>query len=181
MAFPIIVTERLCLRRWIDSDSQTFIEMNKDADVMEYFPKHLTDSESMESIDRINFSFDNNGLGLFAVENKSTKEFIGFTGFAIPKFNTFFTPCVEIGWRFQKKSWGQGFATEAAKACLKYGFEILGFEKIVSFTSSINKKSEQVMQRIGMSHIGEFNHPEIDINDPLCQHVLYQINKSETL
>lgn len=171
----IIATERLCLRRWINSDTRFFIEMNKDPDVMEYFPKTLTDSESIEFINRINLSFDNNGFGLFAVENKSSNKFIGFTGFSIPKFDMFFTPCVEIGWRFQKKSWGQGFATEAAKACLKYGFETLGFNKIVSFTSSINKKSREVMKRIGMNYIADFNHPNIDETSKLCRHVLYEI------
>lgn len=175
----IISTERLCLRRWTDSDTHFFIEMNKDPDVMEYFPKTLTDSESIEFINRVNLSFAENGFGLFAVENKLTKEFIGFTGFAIPRFEMFFTPCVEIGWRFQKTSWGQGFATEAAKACLNYGFETLGFIKILSFTASINKKSQQVMKRIGMNYITDFDHPKIDRTNKLCRHVLYEITNPQ--
>ncbi len=177
MSRCLILTERLCLRRWIDSDSMPFIKMNKDMDVMEYFPNHLTDSESLELIDRINNSFENNGFGLFAVENKSTNEFIGFTGFSIPQFEAFFTPCVEIGWRFKKQHWGLGFATEAAEACIQFGFTTLGFDRIVSFTAAINKKSEQVMRRIGMSYITEFNHPKIESSDRLCRHVLYEILK----
>lgn len=175
----IISTPRLCLRRWIDSDTKVFIEMNKDPDVMAYLPKLLTDSESMEFLHRINASFANHGFGLYAVENKATNECIGFTGFAIPKFESFFTPCVEIGWRFQKKSWGKGFATEAANACLHFGFHTLGFDKIVSFTANINKRSEQVMQRIGMNHIADFHHPNIDGTDRLSEHVLYEITQGK--
>ncbi|MEO6868592.1 MAG: GNAT family N-acetyltransferase, partial [Ginsengibacter sp.] len=83
-------------------------------------------------------------------------------------------PCIEIGWRFRKESWGQGLATEAAKACIDYGFNKLGFTKIVSFTSALNVKSEKVMQRIGMNYVANFDHPKIEKENLLCQHVLYE-------
>jgi RimJ/RimL family protein N-acetyltransferase len=175
----ILSTERLGLRRWLDSDIQPFAEMNKDVEVMRFFPKSLTDTETLEMVQRIKLHFDENGFGLFAVENKLTKEFIGFTGFAIPTFDAFFTPCVEIGWRYKKEAWGQGFATEAANACLKYGFDILEFEKIVSFTSIMNVKSEKLMRRIGMNYVGEFDHPKVEHNSMLRRHVLYQINTKQ--
>ena len=171
----IISTERLCLRKWIDSDNEPFIKMNSDPEVMEYFPQSSTRAETLAMINRINLAFDKNDFGLWAVENKITKEFLGFTGFMIPQFESFFTPCVEIGWRFKKESWGQGFATEAAKACLDYGFNKLGFNKIVSFTSSLNLKSEKVMQRIGMRYVADFYHPKIEKENKLCRHVLYEI------
>lgn len=178
----IIFTERLCLRRWIESDSKPFINMNRDPEVMEYFPKQLTESETLAMINRINLAFDNNGFGLWAVEDRFTKEFLGFTGFSIPQFQSFFTPCVEIGWRYKKESWGHGFATEAAKACLDYGFSKLGFTKIVSFTAALNRKSEQVMQRIGMSYVADFDHPKIEEESRLRRHVLYELtsNRQET-
>ena len=130
-------------------------------------------------VQRIKLHFDENGFGLFAVETKLTKKFIGFTGFAIPTFDAFFTPCVEIGWRYKKEAWGQGFATEAANACLKYGFDILEFDKVVSFTSKINVKSEKVMRRIGMNYVGEFDHPKVEHNSRLRRHILYQINTKQ--
>jgi len=179
MSDYIITTERLGLRRWLDSDIQPFAEMNKDVDVMRFFPKSLTDRETLEMVQRIKLHFDENGFGLFAVENKLTKKFIGFTGFAIPTFDAFFTPCVEIGWRYKKEAWGQGFATEAANACLKYGFDILEFDKVVSFTSIINVKSEKVMRRIGMNYVGEFDHPKVEHNSRLRRHILYQINTKQ--
>src|SRR3954468_14700039 len=157
----IITTPRLHLRKWLPSDIPPFATMNQDATVMQYFPKTLTDEETLEMVTRINAHFEKHHFGLFAVEHRLTKEFIGYTGFAIPTFESFFTPCVEIGWRFKKEVWGQGFATEAAIACLIYGFDTLQFEKIVSFTSAVNMQSEKVMKRIGMTHIANFDHPKI--------------------
>jgi ribosomal-protein-alanine N-acetyltransferase len=174
----IISTPRLGLRRWIDTDIDPFKAMNKDAEVMRYFPRILTDNETHEMVNRISSHFDKNKFGLFAVENKLTKQFIGYTGFAAPSFESFFTPCIEIGWRFQRAAWGHGFATEAAKACLNYGFGILGFDKVVSFTSTINLRSENVMKRIWMTKTGEFDHPNIDSHSILCRHLLYEITSN---
>ncbi len=173
----IMTTERLNLRNWIDSDIKAFAEMNRDPEVMKYFPKTYSEEETLAMVHRIRLHFDKNGFGLYAVENKMTGDFIGFTGFSIPTFESFFTPCVEIGWRFKKDVWGSGYATEAAKACLKYGFETFGFTKIVSFTSSLNVNSEKLMRRIGMNYVAEFDHPLIDKGTSLCLHVLYQINR----
>lgn len=102
----IIVTERLGLRRWNDSDIEPFSKMNQDAEVMKYFPKLLDLEETFKMIQRIKLHFDKNNFGLFAIENKLTREFIGYTGFLIPAFESFFTPSVEIGWRFKKKYGG---------------------------------------------------------------------------
>ncbi len=82
----IILTERLGLRRWLNSDIDSFIRMNKDNVVMKYFPKTFTDEETFEMIRKINSHFEINHFGLFAVEIKSAREFIGFTGFAISTF-----------------------------------------------------------------------------------------------
>ena len=175
----IISTERLGLRRWIDSDIKPFAEINTDSEVMKYFPKTLTYQETFEMVQRINLHFARNNFGLFAVEDNRTKEFIGFTGFAMPTFEASFTPCVEIGWRLKKEKWGQGYATEAATACLKYGFDMLHFDQIVSFTSSVNTKSIKVMEKIGMLYEADFNHPKIEGNSILCHHVLYQITNHQ--
>jgi RimJ/RimL family protein N-acetyltransferase len=151
--------------------------MNKDAKVMRYFPSILTYDETIAMIDRIQLHFEQHGFGLFALEDLSTCEFIGYTGFMIPSFTGYFTPCVEIGWRLRQISWNKGYATEAAKACLHYGFETLDFKKIFSFTSALNTRSEKVMQRIGMIKYGEFDHPNIELSHPLCRHVIYVAEK----
>lgn len=178
MSAYILSTERLGLRRWTENDVIPFTEMNKDVDVMKYFPGVLTERETIDLMQRINLHFEKNNFGLYAVEDKLTKQLIGFTGFNIPAFDMFFSPCVEIGWRYKKEFWGKGFATEAAKACLQYGFQTLQLNKVVSFTSIINTQSEKVMKKIGMIKAGEFEHPKIDVKNILCRHVLYEINKN---
>ena len=173
----VISTARLGLRQWTDADIQPFAEMNADATVMRYFPAILTPEETSGMIKRIRQGFETNGFGFYAVELQSTKEFIGFTGFSIPRFESFFTPCIEIGWRYKQSAWGNGYATEAASACLQYGFTVLGLPTVYSFTAAINLPSEKVMQRIGMAKVGEFSHPNIEEGNILCRHVLYKIDR----
>jgi ribosomal-protein-alanine N-acetyltransferase len=107
--------------------------------------------------------------------------FIGFVGLWVPGFTTHFTPCVEIGWRLAKEHWGNGYASEAAVACLRFGFEKLTLKQIVAFTAPLNKRSTAVMERIGMSRNPEddFDHPNIPPGNPLRRHVLYRMNRSE--
>ncbi len=174
-----VTTQRLGLRKWVDTDLEPFAKMNRDKDVMKFFPALLSENDTIGMIKRIKTHFDKNGFGLFAVDKIATGNFIGFTGFSIPTFESSFTPCVEIGWRYKKDTWGQGFATEAAMACLHYGFDVLHFEKVVSFTSVLNTNSEKVMKRIGMEHAGFFDHPKIEKAHPLCRHVLYQITRDK--
>jgi RimJ/RimL family protein N-acetyltransferase len=140
---------------------------------MKYFPNTLTGDETVAMIQRIRLFTDTHGFGLFAVEKKSNREFLGFTGFAKPSFESHFTPCIEIGWRLKKEAWGNGYATEAANACLDYGFRVLAFDKVFSFTSILNMNSEKVMKKIGMTKIGEFDHPKIEPGHSLSRHVLY--------
>ena len=173
----ILSTERIGLRRWVTSDQEPFIRMNADPAVMEYFPRLYTPEESIAMIGRIDAFFNEYGYGLYALELLSTGEFIGFTGFAKPSFDSWFTPCIEIGWRLRQEFWGAGLATEAARACLDHGFQTLGLSEIFSFTALLNTRSERVMQRIGMTKLGEFDHPRLEPGHPLRPHVLYGIEK----
>lgn len=172
-----IETPRLLLREWQQSDYEPFIALNADAKVMEFFPKVLSREETLAQIGRITEHFEKYRFGLFAVERKDKGEFIGFTGLANVNFESYFTPCVEIGWRLSAVNWGLGFATEAATACLAYGFHELDLKAIYSFTSVHNKRSEQVMKKIGMQQTGEFDHPRIAKGDFLERHVLYEANR----
>lgn len=169
-----IETARLGLRNWLDTDLPKFAGMTSDPRVMEYFPKLLSASETEELVSRIANHIQKEGFGVWATEIKSTKEFIGFVGLMIPRFETAFTPCVEIGWRLAYDYWGNGYATEAANECLRYGFDKLRLTEIVSFTSVLNTRSIHVMQKIGMTYSGEFEHPLLDAGSPLKTHVLYK-------
>lgn len=90
-------------------------------------------------------------------------------------FEEDFTPGVEIGWRLAADYHNQGYATEAAKAVLNLAKDA-GIERLFSFTAKINAPSERVMQKIGMEKAGEFNHPKLSNDSPLCIHVLYKVD-----
>ncbi len=173
-----IETPRLVLRDWEKSDLEAFRRLNADQKVMKYFPKTLTAQETDTFYEAINKEFQEYKFGLYAVEVKENKEFIGFIGFHRATFDADFTPCIEIGWRLKKEAWGKGYATEGAKACLEYGFKELGFEEIYSFTAKINIPSQNVMKKIGMGYVKDFNHPRLEKNSELYRHVLYSVKKS---
>lgn len=171
----LISTPRLGLRRWIPADLEPFANMNQDPAVMRFFPALSTREESTALVKRIDAFFDEHGYGLYALELKATGGFIGFTGLSQPSFESWFTPCTEIGWRLRQQAWNKGYATEAAKACLDHARNQLRLKEVYSFTAIPNSPSERVMQKIGMTRIGEFDHPKIEAGHPLRRHVLYKI------
>jgi RimJ/RimL family protein N-acetyltransferase len=173
-----LTTERLGLRTWLPKDVIPFAEMNADAEVMRFFPHPLSRQETERFLSTIEQHFHERGFGLFAVDELSTGEFIGFIGFSTATFKSSFTPCVEVGWRLRRKSWGYGYATEGAIACLRRGFQQHGLADICSFTSAINLRSVAVMKRIGLKYRMDFDHPKIDSTSELCRHVLYGIAKT---
>jgi RimJ/RimL family protein N-acetyltransferase len=176
-----IETPRLILRDWIPADHGPYIALNSDKAVMEFFPSIKTPEETIAQIERIKLHIEQFGYGFFAVERKDNGRFIGFTGISHPGFEAEFTPCVEIGWRLSRENWVLGFATEAAVACLDYGFNVLGIEEIYSFTSVHNIRSENVMKKIGMIKQGNFQHPSIEAGHFLREHVLYKIARDSSI
>ena len=178
---PTIETGRLVLRGWRASDRAPFAALNGDPVVMEHFPGTLTPAESDEMADRIEDLFAEHGFGLWAVEVPGVSEFVGFVGLSIPRFETRFTPCVEIGWRLAREHWGRGYAPEAARAAQRFGFERAGLAEIVSFTVPANLKSRRVMEKIGMSRDpdDDFDHPFLPAGHPLRRHVLYRLGAEE--
>jgi RimJ/RimL family protein N-acetyltransferase len=172
-------TERLILRRWRESDREPFARMNADPKVMEFFPAVLSRQESDELADRIEAHFAEHRFGGCAAELKKTGEFIGFIGLAVPRFEVAFTPCVEIGWRIAAKHWGQGLATEGARAVVEFAFAKLGLREIVSFTTVENMRSRRVMERLGMTHDAEddFDHPLVPEGHAMRRHVLYRLRR----
>lgn len=174
-------SKRLRLRGWKDSDTEPFIAMNADEQVMRFFPAPLTPEQTCASIERIKKHFDANGFGLFAVETKEDDKFIGFVGLQIPPFEASFTPCVEVGWRLAKEYWGRGYAPEAAQRVLAFGFEECQLAEIISMTATVNKPSIRVMEKIGMHRSDDFMHPKIADGHILKPHVLYRIKAGEIL
>jgi RimJ/RimL family protein N-acetyltransferase len=173
-------TERLVLRPWREEDRPPFAALNADPAVMEWFPSTMTREESDAFVDRIEERFRDHGWGLWAVEVRGVAPFAGFIGLH-PAESTLGYPAVEIGWRLAAAFWGRGYAPEGARAGLRFGFERLRLEEIVSFTSVGNEKSRRVMTRIGMTHSAEddFDHPRLPATSPLSRHVLYRITAAE--
>ena len=168
-------TDRLILRSWKPEDLPLFTEMNKDARVMRYFPSILTDEQTESFYKRIQSEFERNGWGLYAVELKSNGTYIGYVGLHEIGFDADFSPGVEIGWRLAADYHNHGLATDAAMEVLKLAKK-KGLQRLYSFTAKQNAPSERVMQKIGMTKIGEFDHPNLSWDSPLMTHVLYQID-----
>ncbi len=172
-------TPRLLLRRWVTADRGTFAGLNADPRVMEYLPGVLDRKESDALVDRIEQHFDDHGFGLWAVEIPGVVPFAGFVGLSIPRFQAHFTPCVEVGWRLAVEHWRHGYASEAGRAAVVFGFEHLHLAEVVSFTVPENGRSRRVMERIGMVHwpADDFDHPNVP--EPRRRHVLYRIKSNE--
>ena len=179
----MIETARLRLRPWQPSDLPAFAAMNADPLVRRHFSSLLTREESDASVDRFIRMKQLDGYGFMATELRENSEFIGLLGiqrmsFLLPGTTD---PAIEIGWRFNEKSWGKGLATEGAQACLQLAFEQFQIPEIVAFTIPANLPSRRVMEKLGMTR-----NPDDDFDDPripagnLCQrHVLYRIQKSD--
>lgn len=178
----ILETSRLLLRKWdLVNDLKPFTDIVKDPKVMEFYPALGDEAWAKGFMEAHNKHIDNHKFGLFACELKSTHELIGYTGLMVPQFTAHFTPCVEIGWRLAFDAWGKGYATEAAKACIGYGFNNCGLKEIVSFTVPQNTRSRRVMEKLGM-HYDEkenFAHPKLPPDHNLSLHVLYRLKKED--
>lgn len=181
MPTPIhLDTPRLRLLPWRPDHLAPFAELNADPEVMRHFPSTQTVEQTQASIDLWMGQFAQQGWSNWAVELKATGEFIGFIGLSVPRRVLPFSPCVEIGWRLARRFWGQGLASEGARACLRVGFEQLGLAEVVSFTALGNAPSRAVMVRIGMRDTGQdFEHPGLPEGHALRRHCLYRITRDE--
>lgn len=170
-----IRTGRLILRNWQDGDRSPFAALTADPEVMEHIPAVMTPEESDRLVDHFAAGIRERGWGMWAVERLDTGEFAGYVGIQPVPFDSFFTPAVEIGWRLARSQWGQGIATEAARASLDHAFGPLGLDRVVAFTVPANVRSRAVMDRLGMELSGEFDHPRLPAGHRLRRHVLYEV------
>ena len=174
-------TPRLILREWRAEDIAPFAAMNADPAVREHFPALLSMAESAASAEGIQAHIARHGFGFWAVEVPGVAPFIGFVGIARVPFEAAFTPAVEAGWRLARAHWGQGYATEGARAAVADGFGRLGLGAIVAFTVPGNWRSRRVMARLGMTHdpADDFDHPRLPAISPLRRHVLYRLQRRD--
>ncbi len=175
-----LLTPRLVLRAWRDDDLPAFAALNADPAVMQFLPGRLDRAGSDAMVDRIRAAWVEHGFGVWAVEAPGVAPLVGCVGLAVPRFQAAFTPCVEILWRLSSAHWGRGYATEAARAALAFGFGTLGLPEIVSFTVPANRPSRAVIERLGMqtrSPADDFDHPGLPEGHPLRRHVLYRLSR----
>ena len=183
MAIPTIETERLRLRAFLDADREPFAALNADPEVMEFMPRALSREESDTFIDLTIQRWAERGYSQWALERRHDGAFVGFTGLSAPGFDAHFTPAVEVGWRLARQAWGHGYATEAGRAAVRYGFATVGLEEIVSFTTVANERSRRVMERLGMTRdpADDFDMPNLPAGHPQRPHVLYRLRKAAWL
>lgn len=176
-------TERLILRPWKLEDLEPLARMNRDPQTMEYLLAPLTFEESAARLDVYKRHVEEHGWGLWAVSVPGVSDFIGWIGLWPIGFDAHFTPAIEVGWRLLPQFWGKGYATEGSRAALKYGFETLKLNEIVSITVPANVRSWRVMQKIGMhtDPKDNFDHPKVPVGHPLKKHVLYRLTRNEWL
>ncbi|MGH7046690.1 MAG: GNAT family N-acetyltransferase [Stellaceae bacterium] len=169
-------TPRLVLREWRDADLAPFAAMSADPAVMEFL-RPLTKAGSAEAwAARAREHWRAHGFGQWVVEIPGKASFVGVVGLAQIPYEAHFTPAVEIAWRLARAYWGQGYASEAARAALDYGFANLGLAEIVAVTVPANRRSRAVMERLGMTRdpVDDFDHPNTP-EGPLKRHVLYRL------
>jgi ribosomal-protein-alanine N-acetyltransferase len=166
----ILETDRLLLRELNINDAGSFYKLNLNPNVLKY-----TGNSAFKNIEEakeflINYSdYEENGIGRWAVINKSNHEFLGWCGL---KYDNALDE-TDIGFRFFEEYWNKNYATESAKACINYGFDKLGLKVILGRAMSQNKASIKVLEKIGLVFSREF---EFDKND---KGVIYKIENTK--
>ena len=169
-----IDTERLVMRGWRESDLGPWAEMNADPEVRRYLGPLLTFEQASAWALNYQDDLDHYGFGFWALEVRASGEFIGFTGLRSVDDGMPFTG-IELAWRLARPAWGHGYATEAGRAALRYGFGTLGHPEIVAVTMARNLRSQAVMRRIGMTidPAEDFDDPDVE-ESALRRHVVYR-------
>lgn len=177
----ILTTERLILRPFTEADRQPYAELNADPEVMRFYPSAYSREQSGTSLDQIIDETSRHGFSFLAAELRETGDFAGLIGLGrlsgIMRAALRGAPEVEIGWRLNKRFWGQGLAPEGARACLEYAWDELALPEVVAFTYRGNLPSQRVMEKTGLARDpdGGFEHPKLAEGHPIRPHVLYRI------
>jgi [ribosomal protein S5]-alanine N-acetyltransferase len=153
-------TPRLMLRELLPSDDINIFELDSDPEVHTYVGNNpITKIEqAREVITFIRQQYEDNGIGRWAVIEKESNAFIGWAGLKLYKeeannHSNFY----ELGYRFMKKYWGKGYATEASKALIDYGFQEMKLTEIFAMTDIDNKASRHVLEKCGFIYINDFD------------------------
>jgi RimJ/RimL family protein N-acetyltransferase len=160
-----VETRRLLLRRWRSEDLEPYARICADAEVMQYIGdgSPLTREQSEAQISGFIRNWEEYGFGLWAVEHKASGAFVGFVGLAYQPGWDVDEHRTEVGWRLDPAYWGQGLATEGAVASVRYGFEEIGLERIISIIQPANAASRRVAEKAGLALQGETRWRDNDV------------------
>ena len=171
-----LITQRLLMRPWQPRDKEPFFAINCEPAVHQFLGP-LTRDKSDAMIDRANANFAALGWGRWALEERESGYLIGHCGFMPVLSELPVAPGVEIGWRLSERWQGKGLAREAAEAALRHGFDVRGFDRVLSYTTPPNTASWGLMERLGMTFVREFDHPNLPEGHRLRRHVLYELRR----
>jgi len=159
-----IETERLVIRPLNLSDEKGMFEMDSDPEVHKYIHKKplKTIEETRDMIQFITDQYKEFGIGRWAVVEKATGEFVGWTGFKFLKgpINGQ-SDYYDFGYRLSRRFWGKGYATESGRASLNYGIETLQFKDVFAMTDVDNAASRRILEKLGFRYKETFCYDEL--------------------
>ena len=155
----VLHTDRLILRNWQNSDREEFAALSADSEVMEDLGGPLNRTESDIKFNRYANAFKQHGFCRWAVEDPKGR-FIGYTGVMPSRPGHPLGPHADVGWRLIRVAWGNGYATEAARAALADIFERVGLKEVLAYTAPNNIRSQAVMQRLGLERAVSLDYSE---------------------
>lgn len=172
-------TDRLVLRSWREEDIEPFWESACDPEVVRYLGPMAHRDEAVARFHAQTAMQAEHGFCFWVIERKEDGQFIGQCGLCPPRHH--FTE-VEIGWRLSRFAWGQGYALEAARAALDWGWRELAAPSVIAVTVRANQPSWRLMEKLGMTYFPDedFDHPAVPDDSPLKPHILYRIHRPET-
>ncbi|MFL1897218.1 GNAT family N-acetyltransferase [Aquimarina sp. 2-A2] len=169
-----IETERCIIRDLEETDAEGMYELDSDPEVHEFLGKQpiQTIEEAKHNIALIRAQYVTNGIGRWAIIDKKTNDFIGWTGLKFEHGLRKEFDYYDLGYRLRKKYWGKGIATETANASLKYGFEQLKLEEIGAAADINHIASNTILRNLGLQYVDQFEYDGVP-------HNFYSLKKTE--
>lgn len=165
----IFETERLVVRHLTDDDADALHDLHRRDDVMRWLDRTLSTGPADELARLARWrTFERDGFGFFGIERRDTSELAGVL--VLKPFDDL--PHIDLGWRLHPDHQGRGYATEAARGAIAYGFGTLGLDELAATTLPDNVRSRAVMERLGMTYAGEVVHAGLP-------HVLYLLRRQQ--
>ncbi len=175
----MIETQRLILRHWQRQDLPAFRAQSFDPAGMRFLIPIKDEAAFQEMLARLDLWRDTLGHTFWAIIRQSDGAFLGLCGLKLGGPGTPIDGMTEIGWRLGTEYWGQGYAREAALACLDWAWSNLNIGHIMAITVPANTPSWGLMERLGMHrlHDQDFDHPLVEDGSPLKRHIAYRIDR----